>query len=250
MGLTKQLRKLADWLDAPEYREARRKRVPYNLYRFFKRVKLWGKVATVLDIGANHGHFARAAVNCFPTATVHAFEPLTVCQEKLQRTADRYGRIEVHQLALGEEPGKVTMFENDYPDSSSLLPMTERHKELWPKTRNETEIEVDRQCLDNLHERIGTGPHLIKLDVQGYELHVLKGAQKTLEDTLVVMCEVCFEKFYEGQADFSEIYTFMGEHGFSFAEFVAVSRIPPADEVAFADAVFINNRLRRVRSQG
>jgi len=250
MGLSKQLRKLADWLELPDYRIARRKRVPLYLHRFFARAQRWGEITTVLDVGANHGHFARAAVACLPTATVHAFEPLPVCQEKLRRTAQRFGRIEVHQLALGEAPGRVTMFENDYPDSSSLLPMTDRHKELWPKTRNETEIEVDCECLDRLRETIGAGPHLMKLDVQGYELQVLKGAIETLKNTLVVMCEVCFEPFYQGQADFPRIYEFMTGQGFSFAEFVAVSRLPPDDEVAFADAVFINDRLRRPRSQG
>jgi FkbM family methyltransferase len=202
MGLTKQLRKLADWLDAPGYRDARRKRVPYELYRLFGRVNGWGDVATVLDVGANRGHFSRSAVNCFPKATVHAFEPLEVCQDKLVKTANRFGHIEVHQLALGETPGTVTMFENDYPDSSSLLPMTERHKELWPKTKNETKIKVKRETLDNLQNIIGPGPHFMKLDVQGYELHVLKGAGGTLKNTLAVMCEVCFEGLYEDRRIF------------------------------------------------
>jgi len=244
MGLTKQLRKLADWLETPGYREARRLRVPHELYRLFGRVNAWGKVASVLDVGANNGHFSRAAAQCFPDATVHAFEPLQVCQEKLQKTARRFGRIQVHQLALGEEQGMVTMYENAYPDSSSLLPMTERHKDLWPKTRNETPIEVRRETLDDLRDRVGDGPHFLKLDVQGYELHVLKGAEKTLPHTLAVMCEVLFENLYDGQADFPELLRFMGERGFRFAEFIGEARIPPLGELAFADAVFVNDRLR------
>ena len=239
MSLAKELRKWADRLDAPGYSESRRLRVPYPLYRFFGRVQTWGNVRTVLDVGANCGHFSRAAAQCFPSAAVHAFEPLKVCQQALQKVALRFPQVRVHPVALGERVGEVTMHENAFPDSSSLLTMTERHKQLWPKTRQETPITVPLQTLDGLREHFGAGPHFLKLDVQGYELNVLRGAEATLRDTLVVFTEVLFEQFYEGQVDFPTMFDFMRARGFRFVEFASECRLPPRGEVAYTDAVFL-----------
>ena len=236
MSLAKELRKLADRIDAPGYADSRRMRVPYPLYRFFGRVQAWGAVRTVLDVGANSGQFSRAAAQCFPGVTVHAFEPLTVCQLALRKVAERFPQIQVHPVALGERAGEVTMNENEYPDSSSLLAMTERHKELWLKTRNEKRITVPMQTLDAMREQLGAGPHFLKMDVQGYELNVLRGAEETLKATSVVFTEVLFDQFYEGQADFPAMLEFMRARGFRFVEFASERRMPPLDELAYADA--------------
>ena len=239
MSLAKELRKLADRLDAPGYAESRHLRVPYPLYRFFGRVKAWGAVRTVLDVGANVGQFSRAAAQCFPGVAVHAFEPLTVCQPALRKVSERFPQIQIHPVALGEQAGEVAMNENEYPDSSSLLTMTERHKELWPKTRNEKRVTVPMQTLDGLREQLGPGPHFLKMDVQGYEMNVLRGAEETLKATSVVFTEVLFDQFYEGQADFSAMLEFMRDRGFRFVEFASESRMPPLGELAYADAVFV-----------
>jgi FkbM family methyltransferase len=243
MRLAKELRKMADRLDAPGFRESRRLRIPYPLYRLFGRVKAWGEIHSVLDVGANCGQFARAAAQCFPGVAIHAFEPLHCCQTSLCKLRDQFSQVQIHRIALGDETGTVEMFENDYPDSSSLLRMTERHKEYWPRTRNETIIHVPIQTLDGLKSEIGGGPHFLKMDVQGYELHVLRGAEDTLRNTHVVMCEVLFEPFYDEQADFSEIHDFLRDRDFRFAEFVGECRMPPRGELAFADAVFVKSPL-------
>lgn len=238
MGLAKQFRKLADYLDAPDFAASRRLRVPYHLYRFFGRVQAWGKVGAVLDVGANRGHFARAAAQCFAGAAVHAFEPLAVCQPALQKMVRRFPQLRVHQIALGDRSAEMTMHENAYPDSSSLLKMTERHKELWPKTRDERPITVPVKTLDSVRSELGSGPYFMKLDVQGYELHVLRGAEAVLQDTSVVMAEVLFEPLYDGQADFPAVWDFLRQRGFRFTEFVGETRLPPRGELAFADAIF------------
>lgn len=87
------------------------------------------------------------------------------------------------------------------------------------------------------------GPHLLKLDVQGYELSVLRGAEETLKDTLVVFTEVLFDQFYEGQADFPAMLEFMRARGFRFVEFASECRLPPLGKMVYADAVFVNERL-------
>jgi hypothetical protein len=58
-------------------------------------------------------------------------------------------------------------------------------------------------------------PDLLKLDVQGYELEVLRGAEATLRQTRAVLCEVSFREFYTGQPLFTEVVAYLGARGFT-----------------------------------
>jgi len=245
MSLASELRKCADRLDVPGFAEARRLRVPLDLHRLFARVRALTDIQTVFDVGANRGQFARAAAVCFPGAVVHAFEPLAVCQEQLRQVAAGRPQVQIHPLALGDSTGMVEMFQNDYAPSSSLLPMEERHKELWPHTTGTKKISVSLDTLDNLAARLGAhGPAFLKLDVQGFELHVLRGAANTLRETAVVMSEVLFENLYAGQTDFRALANLLSEHGFRFLEFAEERRLPPLGRLVYADAVFVKEGLK------
>lgn len=245
MSLASELRKVADRLEVPGFREARRRRVPLDHFRLFERVKNLTDLRTVLDVGANKGAFSRWAAQCFPKADIHAFEPLTPCQTPLGKVAAEFAKVKIHQLALGDSIGTVEMFQNDYTPSSSLLPMEERHKELWPKTAGAKKISVPLETLDNVTARLGVrGPAFLKLDVQGFELHVLRGATRTLNDVAVVMSEVLFENLYAGQADFGTLVAFLGGRGFRFLEFAEERRLPPLGRLVYADAVFVKAGLK------
>jgi FkbM family methyltransferase len=245
MSLAGELRKIADRLSIPEAGEAKRLRVPLSQFLLFRRVQALADVRTVLDVGANTGEFARWCAICFPRARIHAFEPLEVCQPALQAAAASHNNLNVHAKALGEECDRTTMFQNDFSPSSSLLPMQDRHREIWPKTRSDKPVEIEVQTLDSfasdnpLEEAI-----FLKMDVQGFEMHVLRGAAATLPRLSVIMCEVLFEGLYEGQADFREMLNFLAERGFRFLEFADERRLAPHNQMVYADAVFVRDDLR------
>ena len=244
MSLAKELRKLADRLDTPGAAAARRLRVPLDLYRCFERIKNDFTIRTVLDVGANRGEFARIASDCFPGAAVHCFEPLPVCQPLLQAQAAERPQIKLHACALGETSGTAEMFENDYSPSSSLLPMQDRHRELWPKTAGAKKITIAIDTLDAVVARNEmAAPVFLKLDVQGFELSVLRGATMALRQTAAVLTEVLFEPLYAGQMDYRELLNFMAERGFRFVEFAAERRLPPLGKMVYSDAIFVNERL-------
>ena len=239
MSLANELRKIANRLDVPGAAAAYRHHVPLDLYRSFERLKSRTAFRTILDVGANRGEFSRYALACFPDAAIHAFEPLPGCQEALRRLAQTQPRVQAHSVALGETSGTVEMFENDYAPSSSLLPMLDRHRELWPKTSRDHKISVPVVTLDGIAFHQPFAPAIfLKLDVQGYELHVLKGALQVLQNTSAVLMEVLFEPLYDGQPDFRELLNFMAEQGFRFLEFADERRLPPSGKLIYADALF------------
>lgn len=246
MSLAGELRKVADRLSTPGAKEARALRVPLDLYRLYRRLSELTPIATVYDVGANTGEFSAWTAKCLPNAVIHAFEPLTVCHESLGRRAAQIPRISVHTCALGDQPGTTEMFQNDYAPSSSLLPMRDRHRELWPKTAGDKPVAVEVRTLDDfVAEAKPTGPAFLKLDVQGFEMHVLRGAEQALaEDVAIVMCETLFEGLYDGQAEFPDMLRFLGERGFRFLEFADERRLGEFGRLVYADAVFVKRELR------
>ena len=100
----------------------------------------------------------------------------------------------------------------------ALLALTETGKQQWHvKQVAGTPVQIER--LDDWVSSRGLpNPDLIKLDVQGFELEVLRGAEAGWQRRWV-LSEVCFREFYEGQATLSQLMAFLGEHGFEACAF-------------------------------
>ena len=179
---------------------------------------------TILDIGANVGQFARAAVGRWPDVRVVAFEPLPVACARLKTVLA--GRLhEVHEMALGDEDGTVTFHPHRYDLASSILrsaPLAQRRfrwaEELPP-------IEVACRQLDSvLAGRRLAGPILIKVDVQGFEQRVLTGALQTLRYVDAVLVEQAFDDFYVGQTEPAAVDSILSASGLLFARVADVRR--------------------------
>ncbi len=100
-------------------------------------------------------------------------------------------------------------------DSSSLLPIGKSQSELFPHTG---EREVRETPVRPLHEAIGTkelsSPALLKIDVQGFELEVLKGCCSMLDCFVWAYVECSFIELYVGQARADEVIAWLRERGF------------------------------------
>ncbi len=135
------------------------------------------------------------------------------------------------------------MFENEYNESSSVLPMMDRHRQLWPFTQRSQPISVPMITLDAFTASLPLAePLFLKIDVQGYELSVLEGATATLRKVAAAVMEVNFEPLYEGQADFSRLIELMARNDFRFIEFADEMRVPAGGRLIYADAVFETTR--------
>ncbi len=218
--------------------------MPLSFWQTLRRIREFSQPETVLDVGANEGEFSRWALDLFPGAQVHAFEPLPPLREQLTELENRHDRMHFHAVALGDVPGTAKMHLNEYMPSSSLLPMTDLHRERWPKTAGTTEIEVEVRTIDDFcAEGRFSGPMLLKLDVQGFELKILQGARKTLPLVDFIVAETLFEPLYEGQPDFSAVLGFLSEQGFQFMEFADERRMGAMGELVYADAVYRRKAL-------
>lgn len=198
-------------------------------------------VRTVLDVGANTGQFASAIAAVLPHATIYAFEPLPDCYEALCRRMRRAGaRFEGRRIAIGETSGVVTFHRSRFTESSSVLPMDRLHRELFPWTAQTTTLDVEMTTLDDAIPAPRLVPEvLLKVDVQGFENSVLRGAERTLGRVRYVITEVSFEPLYEGQGSVADTYALLSRHGFRLKGVLEQLCCPTDDRVLQADLLFV-----------
>ena len=168
----------------------------------------------IYDIGANVGTWTLLAKALYSKAQIHAFEPLPMHTEKFQQLSKDLTDVHLHEIGLGSHRMQTTIKVTDFSDASSLLPLTEEGKRFWHLHQIE-EIPVQIERLDDWVSARGLSyPDLIKLDVQGFELEVLKGSENCLAEAKWVLLEASFKTFYEGQCRFDQLVTFLGSAGF------------------------------------
>ena len=182
---------------------------------------------TIADIGACDGlssiHYGRM----FPMAKIVCFEPRRDNYDEILQNAVEFGlgRITAYRMALADYQGKSTFYVSsgqadgiggwDTGNKSSSLLEPADHLKMHPWCKFDTTEEVEVDTLDHVVGNLNTPPiRYIHLDVQGAELMVLKGAEKTLKNVVAVWCEVSNVRLYKDQALRSEICRFMSMRGF------------------------------------
>lgn len=204
-------------------------------------------ITHVIDCGANEGQFAQKISKIFPKAMLYCFEPLPGPFLKLSHWGQKQGeRVKTYQTALGDYTGTVLMnSHSDHSPSSSLLERTKYCEKIYPQTKNTESIEVPITTLDDALLEGITGVEsgiLLKLDVQGFEDRVLRGANDILRKTDVCILEVARHPLYEKQATFPELLQFLVEKNFIYSgnlDQIYDSR----GHVVFFDAVFVREDL-------
>lgn len=133
----------------------------------------------LLDVGANLGYISLALSALRPQGTVHAFEPSPVTYKCLQHNLalNKVSNVATHQLAVGGEAGtfKFSADENS-PTTSRLEPSTGRQG-------GGKAIDVSVTTLDAfLRDKGGSRVGFLKVDVEGFEVQVIKGAVQLLKE--------------------------------------------------------------------
>lgn len=203
-------------------------------------------IRTILDAGANEGQFALWSRQFFPQASIYSFEPVRSTFQKLKPIAQKKDRWYVFQFALSDACEERQIFHHiNHSPSSSLHESTANEVALFPQTGEKILESVSCVTLDHwlnksnfsLKEDI-----LLKLDVQGHETSVLKGAKHILAITSVVITEVIVGNQYKEQAKFADIVRLLSESGFVF-QGVLEHGLDKTGRVFSLDAVFAKDNV-------
>lgn len=193
-------------------------------------------VPVVVDIGANRGQYATELRQQGYRGQIVSFEPLEEAFAELAAAAARDERWTCHRMALGASGGEGRVNVASNLASSSLLEMAAAHRAGAPSV-SITGIERVRVArLDDVF--VDDRSCLLKLDVQGYEGHVLDGATETLARAVLIECELCTAELYAGQASPRELVDRLGDLGFELVDLEPVFRDRETGRVLALDAVF------------
>lgn len=206
-------RKLALIFSTPPYRRALRHGVAASTEHHYD--PLPPDIRTVIDVGANRGQFALIARHRWPAARLICFEPLPEPIAVLRRVLGGDPDVEIVPAAASSEAGTAMIHISRRDDSSSLLAITGRQSETYAGTDEIAAIEVATTSLDHHLGGDIARPALLKVDVQGFELEVLRGAEGTLSNVDFALVECSFQEFYAGQASADDIIRFLHGHGFA-----------------------------------
>ena len=203
-------------------------------------------INTIIDVGANRGQFLTEYIKHFPDAQFFCFEPLTTEINELENVAKKFkNNIVVVNSALGNREGKILFHQHSHSSSSSILTTTNNCKDLFPQTKDQKDIEISITTLDNYFEDKLNSNYkniLLKIDVQGFELEVLKGAQKTLNMISACLLEINFTNLYKNQASFNELYEFLRRMGFEYAGAMD-QNFTDEGRLVFSDILFIRDMM-------
>ena len=182
------------------------------------------RATIILDVGANLGQFGDIVFGGGFRGTLVSFEAIPDVHGKLIRHAKRRGNAWVVApcAALGSKRGRIEINIAGNSVSSSVLPMTRAHQEAEPTSRYLDKQLVDMMTLDDLAPTVipSSGAIMLKVDTQGYEMEVLKGATSTLQRTVALQLELSLTPLYEGAPTLLEMVSFMRDRGYELFSIV------------------------------
>ena len=183
-----------------------------------KQLVSYYEIETILDIGANTGQFAQQMRNDLGYRNrIISFEPVSAAFTMLEANARGDVNWDVFNFALGdtEERRKINISGN--LTSSSLLDMLPAHLESAPQSKYVGKEEIEVKKLDSIFGELcgSTSNVYMKIDAQGFEDKVLRGAKYSLKSIDTVQLEMTLMPLYSGEKLFHEICMLMIEKGYT-----------------------------------
>ena len=226
-------------------RLARRLYVPEIPFALERLAATGFRPALVFDAGAYRGDFARMCLEVWPGCPVACFEALDNRADELRALTEVEPTVRVFRCLLGAEMRSdmrlhVSETGSSVPDESIPHALPVQHCQM----RTVDDV-VARDYPDG-------APDFLKLDVQGYELEILKGAEATLPRLQVILMEVNPLDIYRGVPLVAEVVAWLDARGWAPYDICGLTRRPLDQALWQADFIFVpqNSPLRADKRWG
>ena len=190
------------------------------------------KPATVFDVGVADG--TPELYGVFEDVRYILVEPLKESEPLMRRIVERYPGSIAISASAGPAPGMARIVVTPNLSGSSFL-LKHTNGEL----RKVAVVTLDQVA----EQHAPPGPYVVKLDVQGYELQVLAGAERVLENTAAVIAEVSLwgDRKAKGRpmTEFAALVAWMREREFVLYDIAQIARRDYDDAITEMDVVFI-----------
>lgn len=198
----------------------------------------------IFDVGANIGQSIELYRTFFPESVIHSFEPNPEAFTILEKQWGYTEGVSLYPKALNSNPGTFPFHVTNVPEVSSLLHPDPKLMKLSVDNKYDfKKIEVDCITLDQFCSDSCISPDILKLDVQGAELEVLKGGDKLLASGTISLLyvEAIFAESYNEQMTFENLLIFCSQHGYKLWD-ISPFVYTRTGRLWYANTIFISNK--------
>lgn len=189
----------------------------HNFYSILTQFQFYPK--HIVDVGANHGTWTRETLRYFPDAHYTLIEPQEWLKPSFQDLLDSNSKITYYPVGAGSENGSFKFTIVDRDDSCSF-----RYTEEEAKENGFKQVDIPIITLNDLVKTNNLSiPDIVKIDAEGLDIEVLKGASDLFGKTEIFMVEagVVIKEF---ENSFLKMITFMEERGYRLFEITDLNR--------------------------
>ena len=204
------------------------------------------KNPVIFDVGASEGSVVQLYKSIYPGASIHAFEPQPDSFAVLRKRVSGFEEVSCNNMALSDVRGEATFYKTQNYASSSLLPSIRSESFVDEHTTLAEKYNVELDTLDHYTEsRSIETIDILKMDVQGNELNILKGGRELLKSgrIKVIYSEVWFIAAYDKQPFYEDIAIYLREFGYlPFGLYNMHWDLKQKGKNLWADAIFLKDR--------
>lgn len=183
-------------------------------------------ITTVLDVGANEGHFGVTLREQGYTGQIVSFEPVEAAYRELKRLADRDESWTAHRCALGSHSGEAVINVSRFTQFSSIRSPTALGRS-WTNMAVDSQETVPLKTIDECVSEglIRDDPRtMLKMDTQGFDVEVFRGAHQSLPNVLCILSELSLVPVYEDMPHYLESLAVYEANGFRVSGFYPITR--------------------------
>lgn len=212
-----------------------------------RRIKLLQhyNIDLVFDIGANKGQYATGIMDAGYTHKIVSFEPLTSAYSIIEKESKKHSNWTVApRCAIGSRKEEIEINISANSVSSTLLNMLDSHIEGAPESKIIGKEKVQVFPLDEIGiSYIKDSKSLfLKIDVQGFEQEVLKGAQSMIDKAKGIEMEISLIPLYEKQDWLlPQVLEYMQQKGFTLTSIVPAFTDNVTGKVLQCNGIFFRN---------
>lgn len=201
----------------------------------------------IMDIGANIGMSAESYLNIAKfKEPIYSFEPVSHLYKALEANARTFENWYPIKKGIGDFNEKqIIHVSGGHGGASSILTMTDELEKIAPdmKVFKEEEIEIVTLTDFYIQNNLEFKKIFLKIDVQGYESNVLKGAEPILDKVAGMKIELSIIKQYKEEKDIFELLPYLLNKGFSVYTIEEGWRNPQTNELLQVDIILFNKNL-------
>ena len=197
----------------------------------------------IFDVGSHVGNTVRKYKSVFPNSKIFSFEPTELSYKKLVNKFSKDSSINVSLLGLSNRADKMTFY---LSESDNLNSLKKPNKRAWGFEKKET-TQVDTNTLDNFCA-INDIKYIdiLKLDIQGSELDVLRGSQLFLSERKIglIYLEWQVVPLYKGHSRHFKISEYLGQYEYELFNLYNLNEAK-SGQLRWGDSIYISKKIRQ-----